>query len=252
MNKLFLETSIQIKKIFGYKRDKILDFIKDKETVTSTYVLMEFNRRVIKDCIYLHSLLREERYVGDVIRRVNELPKEWERKRNICNLILGSISDGGDLENTERAAIKLKRFIDYQLKTHFLYGISTIIYETNCDLAKEDIIERNDKYFLNTTCKQAEMRCKIKNFIEDHKKEFEDILNGLKTESEFKKVCDVLEEVLNEPEKAMGKYCNKILGDCIISVEAPKDYKIFTTDHHYLAICRYIDRDTLLLNQLEF
>jgi len=250
MNKLFLDTTIQIDKIFAYEREKILDYIENKETATSTYVLMEFNRRILKDCRYIHELLKEEETVGDVIRRINKLPKKWEGKKNICISILAAISDTGDLENKDRTVIRLKRFIDRQLKKQFFYGIINIVDETKCDLARESVVEKNDRYFLKTTCKQGEMKCELENFVERNKNEFEDILNGLKLEEtldeRLENACNSLEEILNEHEKAMGKNCNKILGDCIISIETPKNHKILTTDHHYELICKHIDRDPLL------
>lgn len=51
--KLFLETTIQIERIFGRKSEDIFEFLRDKEVLTSNYVLMEFKRTILKDCIVL-------------------------------------------------------------------------------------------------------------------------------------------------------------------------------------------------------
>jgi hypothetical protein len=44
-NKLFLETTIQIERIFGSKSEDILVFLGDKEAVTSNYVLRNLKER---------------------------------------------------------------------------------------------------------------------------------------------------------------------------------------------------------------
>jgi len=248
-NKIFLETSVQIKKIFGKERESILNFIEDKKTITSTYVLMEFNRRILKDCIYLYSILTEEETLDDVFGRLAELKRYEYRRAIICYSILSKLSEGGKLEK-EEASINLKMLMDYQLKRQFDYGIKSVVDETKCELANEKIKEENNNYLLNTSCRRGKMKCEIEKFVEGNKKEVEYIMKGLKLNEEFKNVCNSLREVLNDSKKAMGKNCNRILGDCIISVETPKDYKILTTDHHYEIICKCIDKDTLLLQKL--
>ncbi len=249
-NKLFLETSIQIKKIFGKERESILKFMRDKKTITSTYVLMEFNRRILKDCTHLHLILMEEETPDDVFRRLSDLKIYEHRRASICNLILAELSEGGKLEK-EKAITRLERLIEYQLKHQFFYGIKSIINETKCELANEIVMEENDNYFLNTGCRRGKMKCEIETFVEKNKKEFENILNGLKVNGDFKNACNSLQEILKEPKKAMGKNCNRIPGDCIISVETPEDYKILTTDHHYESICKCINKDPLLFQKIE-
>ena len=120
-----------------------------------------------------------------------------------------------------------------------------IIDETKCGLAKEEI-KKNETYSLDMGCRRDEKKCEIEKFVMNNREAFSKILNGLQSNEEFEKVCNSLEEILEGYEKARGKKNCWRLGDCIISIEAPKNFKIFTTDHHYEMICESIDKDAIL------
>lgn len=247
-DKLFLETPIQIGKIFGRRSKDIFDFLRDKEALTSNYVLMEFKRTILKDCILLYSFLKEEKRLEDTFRRISELRDFEHRTASRISLILSKLSENNTLEY-EKVLNKLEDLIESELLEYFFYRVN-LIDETKCGLANEKV-HKNETYSLNLRCKREEKKCEIEAFVLKNEEGFRKLLNELQTNEEFKGVCNVIKEILKDHKKARGrKNCWKI-GDCIISLEAPKGYKIFTTDHHYKQICNSLEKEILLLQDLK-
>jgi hypothetical protein len=245
--KLFLETTIQIERIFGRTSKDISEFLRDKEALTSNYVLMEFKRTILKDCIVLYSFLKEEKGLEDAFRRISELKDYEHRTASRISLILSKLSENNTLEY-EKVLNKLEDLIESELLEYFFYRVK-LIDETKCGLANEEV-HRNETYSLNLRCRRDEKKCEIEEFVERKREEFKKLLNDLQTHKEFESSCKVIKEILEDCEKARGrKNCWKV-GDFIISIEAPKNYKIFTTDHHYEQICNSLDRDVLLPRNL--
>ena len=70
---LFVDTSIQVSKVLGSKEQKariLARLGRADNIITSSYVLMEFNRRVISDCIWLHKLMKETPVLANLLRRI--------------------------------------------------------------------------------------------------------------------------------------------------------------------------------------
>ncbi len=245
-DKLFLETTIQIERIFGRKKEEIVKFLSDKEPLSSNYVLMEFKRTMLKDCIALYSFLKEEKDLEGTLMRLSELRVYEHRTAVRISKILSKLSENNTLEY-EKVLIKLEDLIESELLEEFFYRVK-VIDETKCGLANEEV-HKNETYSLNLRCRRDEKNCEIEGFVARNRGKFRKLLNELQTYKEFEDVCSVIKEILEDCEKARGRNC-KTLGDCIISIEAPKNYKIFTTDHHYEKTCNALDRDVLLLQDL--
>ena len=65
--RVFLDTTIQVERIFGHSRTrkKILELGKNKNLLTSRFVLSEFKRTILKDTVYLYCLVQREQSVSD-------------------------------------------------------------------------------------------------------------------------------------------------------------------------------------------
>ena len=245
--KLFLETTIQIERIFGRKKEEIVKFLSDKEVLSSNYVLMEFKRTMLKDCIALYSFLKEEKDLGDTLMRLSELRVYEHRTAVRISKILSKLSENNTLDY-EKVLNKLEDLIESELLEEFFYRVK-VIDETKCGLANEEV-KKNETYYLNLRCRRDEKKCEIEEFVARNRGKFRKLLNELQTYKEFEDVCSVIKEILEDCEKARGKKNCWKLGDCIISIEAPKSSRIFTTDHHYEKICNALDRGVLLLQKL--
>ena len=246
-DKLFLETTIQIERIFGRKRTDIAGFLSDKEVLTSNYVLMEFKRTMLKDCIALYSFLKEEKNLEGTLMRLSELKVYAHRTAVRISKILSKLSENNTLDY-EKVLNKLEDLIESELLEEFFYRVK-VIDETKCGLANEEV-KKNETYSLNLRCRRDKKNCEIEEFVAKNKEKFKKLLEDLQAYEEFEVVCNVINEILEDYGKARGrKNCWK-LGDCIISIEAPKSCKIFTTDHHYESICNSLEKDVLLLRDL--
>ena len=187
--------------------------------MTSKYVLMEFKRTILKDCIVLYSFLKEEKSLEDTFRRLSELRGYEHRIASRISLILSNLSENNTMEY-EKALTKLEDLIESELREYFFYGVD-VIDETKCGLANEEM-QKGETYSLTLRCKRDEKKCEIDDFVERKRNDFKNLLTDLQTYEEFEGVCNVIEEILEDCEKARGrKNCWK-LGDCIISLDAPK------------------------------
>jgi len=246
-DKLFLETTIQIERIFGRKRTDIAEFLSDKEVLTSNYILMEFKRTMLKDCIALYSFLKEEKNLEGTLMRLSELRVYEHRTAVRISKILSKLSENNTLDY-EKVLNKLEDLIESELLEEFFYRVK-LIDETKCGLANEEV-DKNETYSMNLRCRRNEKNCEIEEFVTRNTEEFKKLLKELQTYEEFESVCNVIKEILKDCGKVRGrKNCWK-LGDCIISIEVPKSCKIFTTDHHYERICNALEKDILLLRDL--
>ncbi|MBC8521566.1 MAG: hypothetical protein H8D26_06215 [Methanomicrobia archaeon] len=245
-DKLFLETTIQIERIFGRKSEDIFEFLRDKEVLTSNYVLMEFKKTIIKDCTALYTYLKEEKSLSNTFKRLARLRSHEHRIASRIFLILSELTK--DTKEDEKILEKLEDLIESELLEYFFYMVN-VIDETKCGLANEEV-HKNETYSLNLRCRRNEKNCEIEEFVARNKEEFKKLLNDLQAHKEFERSCRVIEEILKDCEKARGKTNCWKLSDFIISIEAPKNYKIFTTDHHYEQICNSLDKDILLLQNL--
>ncbi|MBW1867162.1 MAG: hypothetical protein JRI38_05390 [Deltaproteobacteria bacterium] len=247
MTKLFLDTTIQIEKIFGRDRYEISKYLKENDVLTSSYVLMEFKRTILKDCIALHSYLKEEGDLESTFIRLSELRVHEHRIASRISKILSGMC-GQDSIEYEKVLERLEDLIESELLEYFFYNVETID-ETKCGLAKEEI-SKNEIYSLDLSCRRGHKKCEIRDFIAANREEFCRLLEGLQSNREFEKVCDSLKEVLEDPEKARGRKNCWRLGDCIISIESPKTHTILTTDHHYGIICNSLEKPVLSLQQI--
>ena len=248
-NKVFLETTIQIERIFGRNRNKILNFLKDKELITSSYVLMEFKRTILKDCITLYTYLKEEGSLSKTFERLSRLRNYEHRIASRMLRILAILSENGKIEY-EMLIERLEDLIEEELLEYFFRDIKELLDETGCRLAKEEVKKQSNGYVLDTSCRKTVKNCRAKEFVINNKEQFVKLLKELNEVDEFGSVCRVIKDVLDEPDKIFGINCNKKLGDCIISIETPDDSIIFTNDHHYEPVCNALNKKFQLLKEV--
>jgi len=135
MTKLFLDTTIQIEKIFGRDRYELSEYLKEKDVLTSSYVLMEFKRTVLKDCIALHTYLLEEGDLESTFIRLSELRSYDHRIASRIYMILSGICEPDNIEY-EKVLERLEDLIESELLEHFFYNVETTD-ETKCGWRKK-------------------------------------------------------------------------------------------------------------------
>lgn len=128
----FVDTSIQISKVLGSEEQKaqiLMRLERAEHVMTSSYVLMEFNRRILSDAIWLYSLMKDIRRLAELLRRIAQdgFGRQKHNTILIFSQLLGEYSNGTLVMDTPelwRKLVKgLEYFIDWQFHRQFLMGI---------------------------------------------------------------------------------------------------------------------------------
>jgi len=263
-NRVFLDTTIQIGRMLGDEdKKKEIDEILSQfnKILTSTYVKMEFRRRLIRDLVYINNVSQDSKNYAEIYKRIEKLPPEQIRKIKGCIAAFYKFfsENAKDKVDGNLGAILLEKSRSYFKKTveamwyGFNKGINEILDETGCYLAKSGPILEGDKYDNRMkTCKRTDKNCKIVEFLIQNKETFEKIYVKLQNilesdlDTEQRKIKDVLENVLKSPEYLADKKNCWNCGDAIITVESPNDAKIFTTNvKHFEPMCSEVGKELI-------
>lgn len=258
-NRLFLETTIQIDRFSADrdKTDKINKMVSQSgEILSSTYVKMEYRRRLVQDLVYLfnEALLDAETF-ADVFLRIDKLHSDYH-KRKIKGMIAGFCRFFSDIKEDEISKPLgkglLEKAIKYFRQTVFITwdvfekDIDTLLNETDCHHAKTGPILKGEKFDNRMQrCKKSNVRCKIIDFFIQNKEAFKKIyekisqLNCLDKEQQKNK--NVLAKALKNPQIIADQQNCWNCGDPIIAVESPDDAVLLTTNlKHFEPICSSI------------
>jgi hypothetical protein len=124
---IFLDTTIQIDRIgSSAKRQVQLEKeLANYRLITSTYVLGEYLRTIVKDAIYLYGLVTEYAYLDEVIIYLGCHPNKRESSRML--MILGGllrssriITTTFQLQTSIDLQERLSRYIESGLLKHFM------------------------------------------------------------------------------------------------------------------------------------
>ncbi len=263
-DKLFLETTIQIDRFSSdkNKKEKIDKLIAQfSQTLSSTYVKMEFKRRYIQDLVYLYNeALLGAKSFFDVLARIDKLRSDYHNRKingiisSFCRFFL----DKGDEEVSgplgkvilEKAIIYFKSLIENAWED-FNRDIEEILNGTDCYNAKTGPTLTGEKFDNRSKrCKKGDIKCKIVEFFIRNREAFIKIYKKLSQlnclDEEQQKVKDVLEKAIKYPEDMADRKNCWNCGDAIIAVESPVDAVLFTTNiKHFEPICSEIKKKCL-------
>lgn len=269
---LFVETTIQIRKAIGSAKqiDKISARLERADNViTSSYVLMEFNRRIISDCIWLHGLIKESPLLAHLMRRI--VQEGFGRQKQNTIFILSKLleyADGPFLVDTpefwNKLLDRLERFIDGQLHKRFSEGIDltfpSLMNSTGCDIAyqlptKRQAKEGKAEYVYRYTCRRKKARCRLPQLLQEHSDELlvlEQILEERGANSGLRKAFSALSQIRKHTEgwnAARGSRNCWRLGDVIITLEVPEGYTLLTTNaRHFAPLCEALGKKCEILS----
>jgi len=264
---LFVDTSIQVSKVLGSKEQnaRILARLEQADNVvTSSYVLMEFNRRVISDCIWLHKLMKGTPVFAYLLRRIVQEGFGRQKQSTIFILtkLLLEYAEAPLLVDTPEFWNKLldglERFIDGQLHKLFFEGIdstfSSLVNVTECNIAhqlptKHQTKEGKAEYVYRYSCRRGEARCQLPQLLQEHSDELlalEQILEEQDANAELKKAFSALSQIRKHKEgwnAAKGRKNCWRLGDVIITLEVPEGYTLLTTNaRHFVPLCEILGK----------
>lgn len=243
MPEIFLDTSIGIKRIENSSNgEKVRTYLSDQSLFTSTFVLMEFKRTVLKDAISLYTILKEELTMDDTYRRIRDMldvpatKKEAQR----WGLLLGLLEYPKEKQKNI-AMIRLENLIRKGLISQFLNKIKLQASNTMCSLADNKPFKIDGRYELSMGSCIDE--CDIKNTIATNRDVFERVLGRIidNHEPNFMELSDIINEVLDDVNNMRDEYCKR-LGDIIVAIDCPNEMELCTSDHHFDIICEAIGK----------
>ncbi|MFQ6032256.1 MAG: hypothetical protein ACE5K2_04975 [Candidatus Zixiibacteriota bacterium] len=237
---LFLETTLQVERVFGSERIKRLinEAVRGRSLITSTYVLMEFKRTITSDFVNFYNALEQEENISEALA---QLAKSYGRHSSRYLLILSVILRERRTLNKEKTLEILSRYIRWDLRRRFYRGIDHVIDETQCPLSVKEPVFENGFYSLDVTCRKGENPCKVSELIRENLEDVKKIFEALKGAPSAKGMVELLGKVVEDPKEMDGRTC-QLLGDVVIVLEAPRDTPILTTDRLYRLICEAIGK----------
>jgi hypothetical protein len=265
-SKVFVETSIHIDRFWGLSERQALirANLLNKEVCTSSYVLMEFQRTLIQDLFYAHSLVKTEcddadskTFLSDLARRLAQRrgrhgQRSVARANYVVALILEEF-DQNEIPTSELLVFLLDQIATYRRKFFFAdphrdEGKIACSNETECSLVRSPSEEIDEESF---RCLREKAGCRLHDFLASHAEKLEEVRQAFATISTRKgkkqesQTSESLFRILDQPvdwHKAKGQGNCWPLGDTIIALEAPQDAEIYTTDAHYRVICPIVGR----------
>jgi len=251
--KLLVETSVQIKKAFSTseKMAQIRERLKDASALTSKYVWYEFQRTIVADCVWLHRMLVQQSTLVDAVRQIGEEARNRRAQRAwqiLGNLLSGLEEDIGftDRSLREQLLTILEDDIEDGLhKIFMLYIDGFVPDEIGCAMP-EPVMTKEGIYEFNATCRREEALCRLPEFLqanEDLLRRMADAIRENPIDEGLKKILAALERIFLSLQIAKGQRNCWTIGDCIITLESPKGYTIFTTNlKHFNILCQAVDK----------
>jgi hypothetical protein len=220
----------------------------DYRLVTSTYVLGEYLRTLVKDAIQLHRLVTQQSYLDEVVTYLGQHPNKSEASRML--LMLGALLRSGripdqtlTLQVRSDLLDRLARYIEISLVSHFMAGIEQVLDSTQCGLARERPLasqilpDKLPSYRLRSQCVRHVRECDLAERMVQWRPELQALAAGLAKESDpvLVRMGQLAHQIVADPILARGRNCTWYLGDLVIALELPPDLPLYTTNRRHFA-----------------
>ncbi len=267
---LFLETTIHIDRFWETvpRRRQIRRNLVGRRLFSSSYVFMEFQRTLLKDLVYVHSIVESDCdadadsrvFLGELQRKLAKRGGDHGARSVVRSFqVVACILDHFPLTVVNRE--ELLEFLRYQIDFHRDKFFEVDLTEefgdvvgvelsnvTDCDLVKDHLpVGDRRRYF----CRRPEADCHLPEFLERYAAVLHEVHQAFIAASAGPsrhgnpRLADALGRVKRQPvdwQHAKGQKNCWPLGDTIIALEAPVEAAIYTTDHHYELICDIVGR----------
>jgi len=248
---LFLETTIQIERVAASRarQASLRRELAPYRLVTSTYVLGEYLRTLVKDTVRLHRLVAEHAHLDDVITAIGQHPNKREASRMLLigGMVLRSSAGWKSQDTGIRDTLleRLARYAEFALLNHFLGEIDELLDITACGLARERpaIWETGprgamgeDLYWIRSQCVRQVQECDLVERMTGWRPELKALAEGLSGQDDpaLARMGKLAYQVLDDPTLARGRNCTWYLADLIIALELPPGMPLYTTNRRHL------------------
>lgn len=213
--KLFLDTTIQIDRIFGSRKKKaaIQSVCNGNICCCSKYVLGEFYANIITDTVLVYQILLTEQNLDEAEKRVAELSRHRQSQRtHLIFIQLRQLFDN----QIEQMKCEMESYFE-DLLHMFFRGIDPDLQDgTQCQRANAHIIYQDESPILEGSfCQKKTCRCDIESFWKCH----QDLLAASTSYDIEPKVESLLQKIKEGHYGMKGNDC-RTLGDAVIVLEA--------------------------------
>ena len=259
--KIFLETSIQIERIFASikRREQIRDVLADATVFTSSYVFMEFRRAVLQAVAHVLTLVRQMQRDGANVIDLSELMRIVAMGRSIrfsvrtiqrVILVLSYILSAFPTPFVESDTLidYLELQLNWRLKELFFEGVSEYITHTDCALVRPEV-PVGDYVQSRLSCNAKTATCALVSFLSQHQEKLRALEGALAAAPPNEinpRTLTALKRINANVTKALGERTCWSLGDIIIALETPDDAHIYTTDRHFDLICSVLGKQRFI------
>jgi predicted nucleic acid-binding protein len=239
---LFLDTTIQIERVVGSRaRQAALHReLASYRLVTSSYVLGEYLRTLVRDAVYLHRLVLEQEHLDDVITAIAQHINKREASRML--LLWANVHREG-MYGQAHIADQLEAYVMGGLVRRFMFGIETLLDATECGLARERAEPltvggdpgSQERYRLRAQCIRRVRECALAERLGRWQEDVRRISQALGNSQEraLARLAGLAEQILTDPVLARGRNCTRYLGDMVIALELPPDVPLYTTNRKH-------------------
>jgi hypothetical protein len=258
---LFLDTTIQHERALAglLRRRELAVQLQGTRLWTSSYVWMEFRRTVLQTTAYLQQVVREmteagasEIAFGELSRRLTQDPRlrfrprarerAWEVYAGLVDAFAETYVPAGQLMDA------LGQMLEWRFPRRFFAGIDHYLTTTDCDLARPEVLV-GDQIHTRLSCHARRAHCALVSHLERHRKELQALAEAMRgaAEEDYDPATQrALQNILEDPRRALGERTCWPLGDIIIALEIPPQVALFTTDHHFDLLCRVLGKARFL------
>lgn len=245
--KLFLETSVPRKRLFGHSlsRKQIDDFIGESKCWSSQYVRMEFKRSVVQNLILVYNVAQEEDTPADTLNVISETFSN--RLPKLLLSALSTLANEPDLiSNKQKFLFKLQTLIE--LAEQYLDDLveDYVNNETGCPLARASTKESYEKFLDEIDCKAD---CRVERLWRRSKDNLKRLTGVQSTQRPhslnrgFTTPLPLITQAIGEPSAPKSKLNCMKAGDFVIALEMPKQYRMLTFDRAFESICQIIGKE---------
>lgn len=244
VQRVFLDTTIQIERVTGTRsrQAEIAQALAGVEVVTSTYVLGEYLRTLVRDAIVLYNLVLKSEELFDVETQIAHLLNKRSASR--CLLLWAALHRSG-IYDRAKLLRTLHIYLQHGLVNRFMTGVTEVLDTTACGLAQERPVPHGATFQLRTQCTRRVLECDLVARLLEQKPMIRILADGLKEHSEtaLARMADLCSQILDDPDIARGRNCTWYLGDLVIALEMPADAALYTTNQrHFAPLCELLGK----------
>lgn len=242
--RVFLDTTIQIERTTSTRtrQAEIARTLTGVQTLTSTYVLGEYLRTLVRDALVLYNLVRTTEQPYDVETKMAHLLNKRSVSR--CLLLWASLHRAGAYTKPKLLR-SLQIHLEYGLVNQFLVGIDELLDTTACGLARERPTGNGETYRLRTQCVRTVKECELAERLTEQQPALQRVAEGLRNHPDavLARMGKLCTQITEDPHMARGRNCTWYLGDLVIALEMPADAQLYTTNRrHFEPICTLLGK----------